>query len=708
MTLLPKQHPIGVSRRWRNWLLLALAPVLVMVGAIVARQYWSAPPLETLYPLTLEVPPQRRAQLEEWAQAKDPLKRDRARYLLAVDALRHNAPQESLRWLENLEATYRPMAARILLLRSDAYRQAGQGRKATQTWQQLIRDYGKEPEAAVALLNLQQPDRAIAQFPQHPAVVNYVHTQLQNSPDHVPYLKLVARYGLYLKDYGTYLEILRQRYPQELTPADWEAIAFGYWEKMQYAPAAAAYDRAPQTPLNRYRVGRGRQLSNDTSGAIAAYQDLVQRFPNTQEAALAQLRLARLASSPAGRLPLLAIALKLATNSQASVIAADVLLEQYRTYRELGNETAAQRTQQQLLQTYGGSAAAAELRWQLAEAAAQQRQWQTAQRWVGELLKLNPNSEIAPRAAFWLGKWLGEAGGLQAQIAAWRSLISQYPHSYYGWRAASLLQQPVGTFTTLRQQHPRIDRDRAHLLPLSAGSPTLQELYLLGQTQDAWQRWQWEFQNRVTPTAAEQLTDGLIRLGVGEYLDGIFMLENLFVRARNEPDTATFFESIQRDPRFWYALYPLPYWDIVQKWSAARNLNPLLVMALIRQESRFEPDIRSVVGATGLMQLMPDTATWIADQLSLSDFSLEDPEDNIRLGTWYFDYTHNRYQQNTLLALASYNAGPGNVSDWLQRFDASDGDRFIETIPFPETYGYVKRVLENYWNYLQLYTTPRD
>ncbi len=703
MKLRPKSHRSAVCRAWRNGLLLGVLTLVVVITGVAVQQHLFTPPVEPLYNLTLEAPPQRRPQLEAWVNSRDPLRRDRARYLLAVDSLRQNNPQESLRWLENLEASYRPMAAPILLLRAAAYQQAGNAAKATQTWQELLRRYGQEPEAAVALLNLQQPERAIAQFPQHPAVVDYVYSQLQTNPDQIPYLKLIARYGLHLKDYGTYLEILRQRYPEALSPEDWEAIAFGYWEKMQYAPAADAYTRAPQTPLNLYRIGRGRQLSDDLPGAIAAYEEVVRRFPTTPEAALAQLRRARLAQNPSDRLPLLATALELARQSQAETLAAEVLLEQYRAYRKLGNETAAQRSQQTLFQRYGHTPAAAEQRWHLAQTAAQKRQWPVAQRWIGEILKFNPSSEIAPRAAFWLGKWLGEAGQTSAQTAAWRSLKQQYPHSYYGWRAASLLKEPVGSFTTLRQQQPQVEPERAQPLPLKSGSATLQELYLLGQTQEAWQRWQWEFRNRVTPTAAEQLTDGLIRLGVGQYLDGLFLLQNLFVRAEQEPATAAFLAPIERDERFWYALYPLPYWEIVQKWATARQLNPLLVMALIRQESRFETDIRSVVGATGLMQLLPETATWIAEQINLSDFSLEDPEDNIRLGTWYLDYTHKRYQQNTLLALASYNAGPGNVNQWLERFDASDGDRFVEAIPFEETYGYVKSVLENYWNYLQLY-----
>lgn len=688
------------------WLVSLLLAALIVGGGLFSWYHWRSPSLTPLYTLTVEAPPQALQALEQWAQSADPLKRDRARYLLAVESLSQQQPQAALQWLQNLEQTYRPMAAPILLLRAEAYRQQGDNRRAKETWEQLLRDYGNEPEAAVALLSLNQPQRAIARFPQHPAVVNYVAQQLEKNPDQLPYLKLVARYGLFLKEYGTYLEILRQRYANQLTPADWAAIAFGYWEKMQYAPAAAAYAKAPPTPLNLYRVGRGRELSEDIPGAIAGYQALINRFPHSSEAALAQLRLARLAKTPAERLPLLAKCLQLATQNQAPAIAANALLARYQAYQELGNTKGAQQSQQQLFKTYPQSSAAAELRWQLAQGAAQKRQWSQAQQWVSEILKWNPESELAPRAAFWQGKWQGEAGQPQGQRQTWQLVIERYPHTYYAWRAASLLKKPVGTFTTLRQQRPSVAGDRQTILPLGTGSPTLRELYLLRQSQEAWQRWQWEFHNRVTPTAAEQLTDGLIRLGVGEYLDGIFMLQNLFTRAGSEPEVARFFAPIRRDVRFWYALYPLPYWELVEKWSLARNLNPLLVMALIRQESRFEKEIRSVVGATGLMQLMPETAAWIAEKLNLEGYSLVDPEDNIRLGTWYFDYTHNQYNQNTLLALASYNAGPGNVSQWLERFDIGDSDRFVESIPFPETYGYVKSVLENYWNYWQLYAQP--
>lgn len=73
------------------------------------------------------------------------------------------------------------------------------------------------------------------------------------------------------------------------------------------------------------------------------------------------------------------------------------------------------------------------------------------------------------------------------------------------------------------------------------------------------------------------------------------------------------------------------------------------------------------------------------------------------LGTWYLDHTHQQYGNNSLLAIASYNAGPGNVAKWLQTIPTQDPDEFVELIPFDETKNYVRQVFGNYWNYLRLY-----
>ena len=123
----------------------------------------------------------------------------------------------------------------------------------------------------------------------------------------------------------------------------------------------------------------------------------------------------------------------------------------------------------------------------------------------------------------------------------------------------------------------------------------------------------------------------------------------------------------------------------------------------MRKESSFNPEIKSVVGAVGLMQIVPPTAAWVAENIELSDYSLSDPEDNIKIGSWYLKYNHQRYNDNSLLAVASYNAGTSNVNAWLNKYNIEDRDRFVEQIPFPETKDYVEGVFGNYWNYLRLY-----
>ena len=152
------------------------------------------------------------------------------------------------------------------------------------------------------------------------------------------------------------------------------------------------------------------------------------------------------------------------------------------------------------------------------------------------------------------------------------------------------------------------------------------------------------------------------------------------------------------------SLYPFHYWDTIANWSRERKLSPALVIGLMRQESRFEAQIRSSAGAIGLMQIMPDTGSWIASKKGLTNYNLDNPADNISFGTWYLDYTHSRYGDNSMLAVASYNAGPGAVAGWVESRGVGDPDEFVNSIPYEETRDYVSKVLGNYWNYLRLYS----
>ena len=131
-------------------------------------------------------------------------------------------------------------------------------------------------------------------------------------------------------------------------------------------------------------------------------------------------------------------------------------------------------------------------------------------------------------------------------------------------------------------------------------------------------------------------------------------------------------------------LYPMAYAEEIAEAAELSGLDAALVAAVVRCESRFRPGVVSPRGAVGLMQIMPETGAWIAEQTALSDFDvdrLDEPELNLRLGTWYLRFLLDRFGDRDD-ALAAYNAGPARAEQW------TSGEGTV----FPETRAFVARV----------------
>jgi soluble lytic murein transglycosylase len=127
------------------------------------------------------------------------------------------------------------------------------------------------------------------------------------------------------------------------------------------------------------------------------------------------------------------------------------------------------------------------------------------------------------------------------------------------------------------------------------------------------------------------------------------------------------------------------------------GLDEAWVYGLIRQESRFVQQARSGVGASGLMQLMPGTARWVAKRIGMKNFSqalVNQLDTNVALGTYYLKYVLDKLDGQPLLATAAYNAGPRRAINW-RSVAPMEGAIYAETIPFTETRGYVQKVLSN-------------
>lgn len=156
----------------------------------------------------------------------------------------------------------------------------------------------------------------------------------------------------------------------------------------------------------------------------------------------------------------------------------------------------------------------------------------------------------------------------------------------------------------------------------------------------------------------------------------------------------------------WRLVYPTFLYNDIKTFAQDAGNNPVLMLALIREESYFNENAHSYVGAKGLMQLMPDTAREInkIKSLGINNYDeLYTKENNLMLGNMYYNFLLNNLNHNNILAIAAYNGGIGSISRWKTGVTYADIDEFVEKIPYPETRNYVKKVFRTYWNYARIY-----
>ncbi|MBI5639050.1 MAG: transglycosylase SLT domain-containing protein [Nitrospirae bacterium] len=179
------------------------------------------------------------------------------------------------------------------------------------------------------------------------------------------------------------------------------------------------------------------------------------------------------------------------------------------------------------------------------------------------------------------------------------------------------------------------------------------------------------------------------------YVVGKFNELGEFRRAIGVATTIPYSEKMHR---FWY---PLAFWEDVESISKKNDIDPLFALSVMREESRFDADARSVAGARGLMQIMPQTAYQLDRSLKLGitrESQINDIRNNITLGTYYLRSLVNEFR-SLAHVLAAYNAGEVMVRKWEHQGNYRSVDEFIEDIPFPETRNYVKKVLNTYLQY---------
>ncbi|MEL7008494.1 MAG: transglycosylase SLT domain-containing protein [Cyanobacteria bacterium J06588_4] len=624
--------------------------------------------------------------------------RHRAQYLLATDLIQQGKGKQALAYLTGLGKDYPLLRPQILFKIAQAHQLNNRPQTAQKTLNYLVKTYPRHPISANALALLIDNKslltaRLMGQFPYHPVTQNLARQSLRSNPDQHRLLLLLATHSRE-ENLNPVRDRLVLEYPGKLTPDDWQAIADGYWREGEHRKAADAYIYAQPIPRNLYRAARGFHRNGNLATARRAYQRLLREYHDSREAGQALIYLASISSGDEAVVYLEKAIAKFPADAPEAYRSKAIVHERFSKYE------AANDSRQRLLNDHGNSASAAAYRWKKARTLAAKGNQRDAWELMQPVVKLERELDFGAKALYATGKWAIAINKQDAAKSTFEKIIKLYPQSYWAWRSAVKLGWDVGDFNRLRSLSPRLDL-RSTYSPLPVGSAALQELYLLGQYHDAWLMLQSEIEHPQQMTVNEQFVEGVLRLGLGQYSTGMQQMWDL--SKRETPQELQQWRALRQSKTYWHSLFPFPYEAQILQNAQQENINPLLSISVMRKESTFNPTIDSVVGAVGLMQIVPPTAQWAAAQIGMAEYSLTNPEDNIKIGTWYLSHNHHRYKDDSLLAVASYNAGTGNVNAWIDRYGIGDRDRFVEQIPFPETKDYVEGVFGNYWNYLRLY-----
>ncbi len=302
------------------------------------------------------------------------------------------------------------------------------------------------------------------------------------------------------------------------------------------------------------------------------------------------------------------------------------------------------------------------------------------------------------RARYWrartLERW--DEASAAAELAA---LAAEHPASWYGLLARARLPAEARAAAPSCAGSACVE---ASLWPLEAGSMGADPRFLAGV----------ELLRMALPGAEAELL-AIDRRGLTE--DAARLLMEALRRAGRARAAAYVARTTlgaeltggvdARTAEVWHATYPRPFRRQIGRWARTSGVDPDLLQALVREESRFNPWARSSTGAIGLAQLMPRTAREVAAGLGMrvTPAALHRPDLNIRLGAAYLGDLLAQLDGSKVLALAAYNAGPEAVWRWIRARPDAEVDEWVEQIPAAETREYVKRVLGSYGAYRLVY-----
>jgi soluble lytic murein transglycosylase len=349
--------------------------------------------------------------------------------------------------------------------------------------------------------------------------------------------------------------------------------------------------------------------------------------------------------------------------------------------------------------------------WRLALYSYGEKRYEESLNGFWQCLLINPEPRAAIAPAFWMGRSCERLGDFENAAYFFRRVQELTANSYYGRQARQSLVALKSFAPVAPGNRPRID---FALIRQKLGALRPEAVTIPKASEDA---------SRIIERSRQLAAAGLLDLALSElgqgrsdYPDSDKILSYAMSRIyQSKEDHLSAITTLRRafpdyadlpspllPNELWDIFFPVRHIRLIKENAARHDLDPNLVLALIRQESAFQTSACSSADARGLMQILPATARSLAREAHMARFTvsmLYQPETNIALGTRHLASLFQRYGGRVELALAAYNAGHGRVDRWLQEFGDTDSMEFVERIPFSETRGYVKQVLSSKAHY---------
>ena len=440
-------------------------------------------------------------------------------------------------------------------------------------------------------------------------------------------------------------------------------MAVAYFERKDYRTAERVFDRAYalyRVPKALYQLGRCSVKRGRDVEAVGRFMKFADQYPGAADAAEAMWNAA------------------MAWERQ----------NRYDRSRELFLKLAAR---------YPSTDFADKGRWRAGYALFRRAKYKEATESFLELADKTGQAYMRDQGLYWAGKSLAAMGSDKDAQALWQRAAEGFPLSYYSSRARSLLKSPPPETGLARLEHVDANPDYRLSRSMEKGD-ALASIGDYDAAESEYRRAEWLHRDDLFALA--DLQQRYERLGAMNRALRLSYRMMEVERNRGESITLTSFKR----------LYPTYYWGEISRMADKQKVDPNLVLAIIRQESSFNEEAVSPVGARGLMQVMPATGRHLARKMRIRNFSTDDlwnPHTSIQMGTIHLSDHLKKFNEDDdrglSLALSAYNAGVRVARRWDSRFKGQDVDEFVESIPYRETRNYVKLVYRNYkvYSYLQ-------